>query len=451
MVKVFDTFRSKYEDYGRGNKRNIYKGMNDERLAYEDRKKAKPIAEAYLYGKTQGRETASNPIALANIAYSTKSDIGNQGGNDGWNFKGRGLLQVTGRGNYEKIQKVIDKLAPESKVNVFDSVPESGYTPHQAAITGMAEWVEKSLYALASQSTKNNDDKIVNNIVNVLNEKTDSRAKRIVHYRGGSATATISGSSKKVNYTAPKDKNGNPKYKSTKEIFKIDECILLTGEKKEKKEERKRAPWMEIALKEAKNYGGYNEGNTVATKRKPVNITILTKRIQSTYFSIKNEATNSKSNPGDISWCAVFASWCLQQAGYANPSSCRALEFNPSYHHDPKMPDRLSGMRRISKPTYGCIIVWKNISGVGGHVAFFYGMSSDGYIIPLGGNQGDSLQFSKRHPDGDYKQKVVGYFLPNDYEDNPEDEFTEDELNLDPVQLNKSDLLAKHGQISGKT
>jgi hypothetical protein len=108
-------------------------------------------------------------------------------------------------------------------------------------------------------------------------------------------------------------------------------------------------------------------------------------------------------------------------------------------------------MRRISKPTYGCIIVWKNISGSGGHVAFFYGMTSDGYIIPLGGNQGDSLQFSKRHPNGDYKQKIIGYFLPDDYEDNPEDEFTKEELCLNPIQLNKSNLLAKHGQISGKT
>ena len=374
LVEVFDTFRSKYEDYGRGNKRNIYKGMNDERLAYVDRKKAKPIAEAYLYGKTQGRETASNPIALANIAYSTKSDIGNQGGNDGWNFKGRGLLQVTGRGNYEKIQKVIDKLAPESKVNVFDSVPESGYTPHQAAITGMAEWVEKSLYALASQSTKNNDDKIVNNIVNVLNEKTDSRAKRIVHYRGGSATATISGSSKKVNYTAPKDKNGNPKYKSTKEIFKIDECILLTGEKKEKKEEGKRAPWVEVAWKEFETYKGLREEESP-----------LKEKISKYFMASGNSDLNYKS-----AWCAAFVKWCFNQTDYKDitPKGSAAAYAWAHYNNSKVQGNKwVDGWKNGEKcePFVGAIIVF-NYS----HVAILIGENKNGNsYVYLGGNQGN--------------------------------------------------------------
>ena len=397
MVEVFDTFRSKYEDYGRGNKRNIYKGMNDERLAYEDRKKAKPIAEAYLYGKTQGRETASNPIALANIAYSTKSDIGNQGGNDGWNFKGRGLLQVTGRGNYEKIQKVIDKLAPESKVNVFDSVPESGYTPHQAAITGMAEWVEKSLYALASQSTKNNDDKIVNNIVNVLNEKTDSRAKRIVHYRGGSATATISGSSKKVNYTAPKDKNGNPKYKSTKEIFKIDECILLTGEKKEKKEERKRAPWMEYAIPE-------------------IGVSAMLKGDNPRINEYFNKSSNGKGLNESTNWCGAFVSWCFASAGYTPPPlSCRAAMWQ--------------FWKQLKKPIYGAaaVIDWgtnelAKPNGVGGavggdgHITFVVGISKDGkYYYCLGGNQG-GVKGARKVKISKYSKSDIDWFvIPPEY------------------------------------
>lgn len=35
------------------------------------------------------------------------------------------------------------------------------------------------------------------------------------------------------NYTAPKAPNGTPKYKPTKEIFKVNDCILLSSEKKE--------------------------------------------------------------------------------------------------------------------------------------------------------------------------------------------------------------------------
>ncbi|WP_048509607.1 CHAP domain-containing protein [Chryseobacterium sp. FH2] len=233
----------------------------------------------------------------------------------------------------------------------------------------------------------------------------------------------------------------------TKEHYNLGVGHVFKETCEDKPEEKKkvtgtRAPWMTTVMAEAKNYGGYDEGDD------PLNA-----RIKGEYFSIKNEFTTNKTDPTSISWCAAFASWCLQKAGYANPSSCRALEFNPAYMHDgPDKPDRPSGMRKITKPTYGCIVVWKNKKGGGGHVGFHYGYESNGNIVPIGGNQGSSLKFSSRSPDGDYGQTIVGYFLPEDYEDNAADEFTADEKKLDPKALNKSDLLKKSNEeISGKT
>lgn len=202
-----------------------------------------------------------------------------------------------------------------------------------------------------------------------------------------------------------------------------------------------RAPWMPLVLKEAKEYGGYDEGDTK-----------LKTRIQTSYFSIENEGANSSSDPTSVSWCAAFASWILQQAKYANPSSCRAREFDTDYNHEGGAVDKKpSRMRKIAEPTYGCIVVWKKNSGGGGHVAFYYGKAKNGNIVPLGGNQGSSLQFSSRSPSGDYGQSVVGYFLPEDYPDNPNDKLTKDDIDLDPVALNKSNLLAKNGFVSGDT
>lgn len=64
-----------------------------------------------MFGKSlreQGvdpRSLVNNPQALANVVYGHKN--GNRGGSDGWNYRGRGLVQLTGRGNYEQASKAL--------------------------------------------------------------------------------------------------------------------------------------------------------------------------------------------------------------------------------------------------------------------------------------------------------------------------------------------------------
>lgn len=39
-------------------------------------------------------------IFIGNTMYSHMNILGNEGGNDGYNFRGRGLIQITGKYNY---------------------------------------------------------------------------------------------------------------------------------------------------------------------------------------------------------------------------------------------------------------------------------------------------------------------------------------------------------------
>ncbi|MEQ9506170.1 MAG: TIR domain-containing protein [Hyphomonas sp.] len=53
------------------------------------------------------KEHARNPKLIANTVYGDRPDLGNIEPDDGWNFRGRGFLQVTGRYQYKKLSDLL--------------------------------------------------------------------------------------------------------------------------------------------------------------------------------------------------------------------------------------------------------------------------------------------------------------------------------------------------------
>lgn len=45
------------------------------------------------------------PQDIANNVYANRMGNGDEKSNDGWNYRGRAFLQITGKGNYEKLSK----------------------------------------------------------------------------------------------------------------------------------------------------------------------------------------------------------------------------------------------------------------------------------------------------------------------------------------------------------
>ena len=64
------------------------------------------------YFKRAGRDANAyhrNPEKIANVVYASRMGNGNEASGEGWKFRGRGALQLTGKDNYAAFAKYLNK------------------------------------------------------------------------------------------------------------------------------------------------------------------------------------------------------------------------------------------------------------------------------------------------------------------------------------------------------
>lgn len=79
-------------------------------------------------------------------AYEGRKDLGNVNPGDGVKFKGRGIFQITGRGNYKGMSKAIT-----GNENTFLNNPELLASPEYAVQTAFIYWNDRNLNAIADK------------------------------------------------------------------------------------------------------------------------------------------------------------------------------------------------------------------------------------------------------------------------------------------------------------
>ncbi len=82
------------------------------------------------------------PELIANKIYASRMGNGNEASGDGWKFRGRGILQITGRSNYTQCSR--DLFGDDTLANDPDLVR----TPEYAIITACWFWYKNQLNAI---------------------------------------------------------------------------------------------------------------------------------------------------------------------------------------------------------------------------------------------------------------------------------------------------------------
>ena len=96
----------------------------------------------------QAQAMARKPEAIANHVYGNR--MGNKHPGDGWAYRGRGAIQLTGRANYAAMRDtILDRL---NSCPDFELHPEIVESPQWAAMTAGAFWDDHDLNTLADRS-----------------------------------------------------------------------------------------------------------------------------------------------------------------------------------------------------------------------------------------------------------------------------------------------------------
>jgi putative chitinase len=125
------------------------------------------------------------PEKIANRAYGGRMGNGPEASGDGWKYRGRGLIQLTGKDNYRAAS---DALGVDLVAN-----PDSVTRPEMAALTAAWFWSKNKLNDLADRGDTVAISKRINGGTHGLDDRLQrtSTALALLTLPGGQAPDTM--------------------------------------------------------------------------------------------------------------------------------------------------------------------------------------------------------------------------------------------------------------------
>lgn len=163
----------------------------------------------FVYGLNPKAKTLGNRAPADNKSLSETD-------NEGWRYRGRGMLQITGRANYTDIEAHVNKVLGKQIINIKDGRRyDNKFTPTEALLSGLGDWDLKKMYIPAKVGVT---ESACLNVIKIINSKTKSKTKRVANLIGGT---WYQDDDRSTTAREVKEKD------SMKTIFRVKECKLL--------------------------------------------------------------------------------------------------------------------------------------------------------------------------------------------------------------------------------
>jgi len=127
-------------------------------------------AQANAYGRNAAHP--ANQKMIANIIYANRNGNGDVASGDGYRYRGRGLIQITGKANYAALT---GQLSADVVAN-----PDLLKEPMQAAMSAAAWWKNHGLNELADSDDVTRITRVINGGTNGL----EDRKSRLIKAKG---------------------------------------------------------------------------------------------------------------------------------------------------------------------------------------------------------------------------------------------------------------------------
>jgi putative chitinase len=124
---------------------------------------AKRLLEVFpkYFNEFKAEQCANNPEMIANTVYANRMGNGNELSGDGWFYRGRGIIQITGKANYERVSKLINSVT--SKLIIHE--------PDLAVQAACAIWNDARMNRLADDDSISVITKMINGGFNGIEER----------------------------------------------------------------------------------------------------------------------------------------------------------------------------------------------------------------------------------------------------------------------------------------